>query len=78
LGRYEWEYGTPVETTEGIQIKILVGMGAGRPYLIIISRPCEQTCEAKESALVNALRYISSILVYEVNDEHFGMYVQQR
>jgi hypothetical protein len=43
--------------------------------LIVISRPCERCCEARESALVNTLRYISDILAYEINDLHFFEYV---
>jgi len=76
LGRYKWEYGGPVLTSEGIQVKILVTRSEGsRPMLIVVSRPCERSCEARESALVNTLRYISDILAYEINDLHFSEYV---
>ena len=72
LGRYKWEYGGPILTLEGIQVKILVTRSEGsRPMLIVISRPCE----ARESALVNTLRYISDILAYEMNDLHFSEYM---
>ena len=42
--------------------------------LIVVSRPCERYCEARESALVNTLRYISDILAYEINDLDFFEY----
>jgi hypothetical protein len=45
---------------------------------IAISRPYERSCEARESALVNTLRYISDILAYEINDLHFSEYVVRR
>jgi hypothetical protein len=78
LGRYKWEYGGPVLTSEGIHEKILVTRREGsRPMLIVISRPCERSCEARESALVNTLCYISDILAYEMNDLHFPEYVVQ-
>ena len=79
LGRYKWEYGGPVLTSKGIQVKILVTRSEGsRPMLIVVSRPCERSCEARESALVNTLRYISDILAYEMNDLHFSECVVQR
>ena len=79
LGHYKWEYGGPVLTSERIQVKILVTRSEGsRPMLIVVSRPCERSCEARESALVNTLRYISDILAYEMNDLHFSEYVVQR
>ena len=46
-----------------------------RPYLIVVGRPCERSCEARESALVNTLRYITQILAYEIDDVHFSEYV---
>ena len=79
LGRYKWEYGGPVLTSEGIQVKILVtGSEGSRLMLIVVGRPCERSCEARESALVNTLRYISDILAYEINDLHFSDYVVRR
>ena len=79
LGRYKWEYGGHVLTSEGIQVKILVTRSEGsRPMLIVVSRPCERSCKARESALVNALRYISDILAYEMNDLHLSEYVVVR
>ena len=69
LGRYKWEYGGPVLTSKGIQEKILVTRSEdSRPMLIVVSRPYERSCEVRESALVNALRYIIDILAYEMND----------
>jgi len=58
LGRYKWEYGGPVLTSEGMQVKILAARREGsRPMLIVVSRPCERSCEASESAL--ASKYIA-------------------
>ena len=72
LGHYKWEYGGPVLTLEGIQVKILVTRSEGsRPMLIVVSKPYERSCEARKSALVNTLCYISDILAYEMNDLHF-------
>jgi hypothetical protein len=79
LGRYKWEYAGLVLTLEGIQEKIIVTCrGCSEPLLIIISRPCERSYEAKESALVDTLRYISDIWNYEMNDLHFSEYVVRR
>ena len=79
LGRYKWKYGGPVLTSEGIQVKILMTRSEGsRPMLIVVSRPCERSCEARESALVNTLHYISDFLAYEMNDLHFSEYVVRR
>ena len=79
LGCYNWEYGDPVETSEGIHEKILVTRREGsQPYLIIVSRPCERSCKARESALVNTLRYITHILAYKINDLHFSKYMVRR
>ena len=79
LGRYKWEYGGPILTSKGIQEKILVTRSEdSQPMLIIVSRSCERSCEARESALVNTLRYINDILAYEMNDLHFSEYVVRR
>ena len=79
LGCYKWEYGGPILTSKGIQEKILVTRSEdSRPMLIVVSRSCERSCEARESALVNTLRYINDILAYEMNDVHFSEYVVQR
>ena len=76
MSRYKWEYGGPVLISKGMQEKILVTRSEdSRPMLIVVSRPCERSCEARESALVNTLRYISDILAYEMNDLHFSEYV---
>ena len=76
LGRYKWEYGDPVLTSEGIQEKILVTRREGsQPMLIVVSKPCERSCETEESALVNTLRYITDILAYKINDLHFSKYM---
>ena len=53
LGRYRWEYGGPILNSEGIQEKILVTRREGSPpMLIVVSRPCEQSCEARETVLI--------------------------
>ena len=79
LGRYKWKYGGPVLISEEIQETILVTRKEGsRPMLIAVSRPCERTHEARESALVNTSRYINDILAYEMNDLHFSEYVVRR
>ena len=79
LGRYKWEYGGPVLTSVGIQEKILVTWSEdSRPMLIVVSRPCERSYEARKSALVNTLRYIIDILAYEMNDLYFFEHVVQR
>ena len=76
LGRYKWKYGGSVLTSEGIQEKILVTRSEdSRPMLIVVSIPYERSCEARESALVNTLRYISDIRAYEMNDMHISEYV---
>ena len=76
LGHYKWEYGGPVLISKGMQEKILVTRSEdSRPMLIVVSRPCERSCEERESAQVNTLRYISDILAYEMNDLHFSEYV---
>ena len=68
-----------MKTLEGIQEQILVTRRKGsRPMLIVVSRHCERSCAARESALVNTLRYITHILAYEINDLHFSEYVVRR
>ena len=78
LGRYKWEYGGPVLTSEGIQEKNIVTRGRFGPLLIVVNRPCERSCEARESTLGNTLRYNSDIFAYEMNDLHFSDYVVRR
>ena len=79
LGRYKWEYDGPVLTSEGIQVKILVTRSEGsRPMLIVVSRPCERSCEVRESALVNTLRYIIDIRAYKMNNIYFSEYMVRR
>ena len=76
LGRYKWEYASPVLTLEGIEEKIIVtSRGHFEPLLIVVSRPCERSCEARESALINTLRYTSDIRAYKINDLPFTKYV---
>jgi hypothetical protein len=75
LGGYNWAYGDPIFTIEGIQQTINVWRGRSGPPLSVVSKPCERYCEAKESVLVHTLRYICDILGYEMNDLHFSEYV---
>jgi hypothetical protein len=75
MGRYEWEYVGPVFTSHGMQEKVLVTRGSSQPLLIVVSRPCDRSCETRESALVNTLCYISDIWAFEMNDLHFSDYV---
>ena len=78
LGRYKWEYGGPVLTSEGIQEKILVTRSEdSRPMLIVVSRSCERSCEARESALVNTLLYITDGLAYKINDLQYNIYTMR-
>lgn len=75
LGGYSWHFGEPIFTSEGIQERIVVTRGSSGPLLMVMSRPCERSCEAKESALINTMIYISDICAYEINDLHFSEYV---
>jgi len=75
IGRYGWKYAGPVFTTEGIQETVLVTRGSAQPLLIVVSGPCEHSCEAKKSALVNTLCYINDIHAYEINDLHLSNYM---
>jgi anion-transporting ArsA/GET3 family ATPase len=52
-----------------------VNRGGSGLLLIVVSRPCERSCEARESALENTLRYIIDIYAYEMNDLHFSDYM---
>jgi len=49
-----------------------------RPLLIVISRPYERSCEARKSALVNTLLYITDGLADEINDMDYNLYVMRR
>jgi hypothetical protein len=46
-----------------------------QPPLIVVSRHCAHTCEARESALLNALLYVSDILSYHIGDLHFAVFI---
>jgi hypothetical protein len=78
LGGFRWSYGDPVFTRAGIQQSINITKGRSGPLLIVFSRPCERTCEAKESVLVHALRYITYVLGYKIYDPHFAEYAVKR
>lgn len=75
---FTWRYGASTFTTEGIQERIEVVKENSAPWLIFWSKPCERTCEAKESVLVHALRYINEVLGYEMYDVHFTEYMSKR
>ena len=74
LGPYEWEFGGPTPTTHGFQehVRVTNLSPSPRTLLTVVGRPCARSCEVRESALVNILRYISDILAYEMNDLHFS------
>jgi hypothetical protein len=79
---YDWKYADewPTLNTEGFQAKLLVTKRGSdpptsRPPLIIISRPCARTCEARESALLNALLYVNDILRYHIGDLQFTDFI---
>jgi hypothetical protein len=60
---------------EGFQAKLLVTKGGdpstSRAPLNVVSRPCAHSCEARESALVNALVFINDVFGYHIVDLHF-------
>ena len=74
---YEWKYAHewPTLTTEGFQTKLLaIKRGdplTSRAPLNVVSRPCAHSCEARESALVNALVFIKDIFGYHIVNLHF-------
>jgi hypothetical protein len=82
---YDWKYADEYSTriTKGFQKKLLVTKrGSSDPPtsqapLTIISGPCACTFEARESALFNALDYVSDICGYHVGDLHFTELVIQ-
>ena len=80
LGPYEWEFGGPTPTTHGFQECVRVTNLSASPQtlLTIIGRPCARSCEARESALVNTLLYITDGLGYEINDLLYNLYVMRR
>ena len=68
----------PTLTTQGFQDKLLVtkkgsdDAATSQPPLIVVSRPCARTCEARESALLNALLYIDGIISCCIGDLHYA------
>ena len=72
-----WQYGGPTYTTYGFHYCVHVSLEPGpvtSPLLSVISRPCAQTCEARESALMNILLYINDVLGYIMSDIHYTDY----
>jgi len=74
---YEWKYAHewPTLTTEGFQAKLLATKNGDPPTsrapLNVISRPCARSCEARESAPVNALVFTNDVFGYHIGDLHF-------
>ena len=70
----------PTLATEGFQDKLFVtkrgsNPPTSRPPLIVVSRPCARTYEARESALLNALLYVNAILSYYIGDLHYAKFI---
>jgi hypothetical protein len=65
----------PTLIMEGFQAKLHVTMRGPdpptSPSLIVVSRPCRRSCEARESALLNALLHINDECAYRISDLHF-------
>ena len=74
---YDWKYAHewPTLTTEVFQAKLLATKRGdpltSRVSLNIVSRPCARSCEARESAVVNALLFINDIFGYHMGDLYF-------
>jgi hypothetical protein len=76
---YDWKYADDLTTCtmEGFQEKLLVTKRASsdpltsQPPLTVVSRPCAHTFTTRESALFNALEYVSDICGYHISDLHF-------
>ena len=80
LGPYEWQFAGPTTTTHGFQEHVLVTRVSASPrhLLTVVGRPCARSYEARESALVNTLLYITDGLAYEINDVHYNYYMIRR
>lgn len=50
---------------------MIVQLEAQGGALIVVSRPCRRSCEARESALLNLLLYISYDLSYCIGDVQY-------
>jgi hypothetical protein len=74
---YNWKYAYewPTLAMKGFQTKLLTTKRGDPPTsrapLNVVSRPCARSCEARESALVNALVFINDIFGYHIGDLHF-------
>jgi hypothetical protein len=72
---YDWRYAHKrlTLTTEGFQAKLLTTKRGDPPTseagLKVVSRPDARSCEAKESALVNALAFINNH--FHIGDLHY-------
>ena len=80
LGPYGWEFAGPAATTHGFQerVRVTILSASPRTLLTVVGRPCARSCEARESALVNTLLYITYGLGYEINDLHYNLYMMRR
>ena len=79
LGPYEWQFAGPTATTHGFQERVLVRRVSASPrhLLTVVGRPCARSCEARESALVNTLLYITDGLAYKINDLQYNIYTMR-
>ena len=79
LGPYKWEFGGPTPTTHGFQERVRVTnlSASRRTLLIVVGRPGARSCEARKSALVNTLLYITDGLADEINDVDYNLYVMR-
>jgi hypothetical protein len=72
---WRYAYERPVLTTEGFQAKLLVtNIGdppTARARLTVLSRPCPQSCEAKESVLLHTLLFLNDIIQCRIGDLHY-------
>ena len=74
---YDWKYAHewPTLTTEGFKAKLLATKRGDPPTsrapLNVVSRPCARNCEARQSAVVNALLFINHIFGYHIGDLYF-------
>jgi hypothetical protein len=75
---YDWNYANdlPTLTMEGYQAKLHVTMrgcdpSTSPPLLIVVSRPCHHSCEARESAILNVLLYVNDECPYCSSDLYF-------
>jgi hypothetical protein len=72
---WRYAYERPVLTTEGFQAKLLVTTigdpPTARPRMTVLSRPCPQSCEAKESVLLHTLLWLNNVKACRIGDLHY-------